>query len=77
MLVLTRRVGEEIVIDGQIRVAVVHVRGKRVRLGIEAPRNVRVERQELSDSPSVDSPGVDSLAKKLAVSPARAPGCAE
>jgi Global regulator protein family len=36
MLVLTRRVGEEIVIAGEIRITVVSVRGDRVRIGIEA-----------------------------------------
>jgi carbon storage regulator len=47
MLVLTRRVGEEIVIDGTIRVRVVMVRGGITRLGITAPPSVRVTRSEL------------------------------
>ena len=47
MLVLTRRVGEEIVIAGNIRVTVVMVRGETVRLGIAAPPSVPVVRQEL------------------------------
>lgn len=49
MLVLTRRPGEEIVIDGNIRVTVVSVRGDRVRIGIEAPPSVVVDRQEISE----------------------------
>jgi carbon storage regulator len=49
MLVLTRRVGEEIVIDGKIRVTVVAMHGDRVRLGITAPENVRVDRQEIHE----------------------------
>ncbi len=47
MLVLTRRLGETIVIDGNIRVTVLDVRGERVRLGIEAPANVPVYREEV------------------------------
>ena len=48
MLVLTRKVGEEIVINDQIRVAVVLVRGNRVRLGVQAPPSVRIQRRELT-----------------------------
>ena len=47
MLVLTRKVGEEIVIADNIRVKVVAVQGDRVRLGIEAPRSVTVDRLEV------------------------------
>jgi carbon storage regulator len=49
MLVLTRRVGEEIVIDGNIRVSVVGMHGDRVRIGIAAPEDVRVDRQEIHE----------------------------
>ena len=49
MLVLSRRVGEEIVIDGRIRVIVTSVRGDKVRVGIDAPQSVRVDRQEIHD----------------------------
>ena len=47
MLVLSRKVGEEIVIAGTIRVTVVAVVGDRVRLGVQAPPEVRVDRQEV------------------------------
>lgn len=47
MLVLTRRVGEEMVIGGNIRVKVVAANGNQVRLGITAPSSVGVLRQEL------------------------------
>jgi carbon storage regulator len=49
MLVLSRRIGEEIVIDECIRVVVVAVQGDRVRLGIAAPPSVRVDRQEVHE----------------------------
>jgi carbon storage regulator len=49
MLVLTRRVGEVIVIDGGIRITVVEVTGQKVRLGVSAPASVRVDRQEVHE----------------------------
>jgi carbon storage regulator len=49
MLVLMRRVGESIIIDRGIRVTVVSVQGDRVRVGVEAPPEVRVDRQEVHE----------------------------
>lgn len=49
MLVLSRRIGEEIVIDEHIRVVVIEVRGERVRLGICAPPSVTVDRGEIHE----------------------------
>jgi carbon storage regulator len=47
MLVLTRKPNETVVIDNAIRVTVVAVKGDRVRLGIEAPPEVPVDRAEV------------------------------
>ena len=47
MLVLSRKLGETIVIDGNIRVTVVAIRGNQIRLGIEAPKNRAIMREEL------------------------------
>ena len=47
MLVLSRRPGEQIVVNGDIRITVVSVKGDRVRLGIEAPSHVPVDRAEV------------------------------
>ncbi|HEV3256102.1 MAG TPA: carbon storage regulator [Gemmataceae bacterium] len=49
MLVLTRRIGEQIVIGDTIRVTVTAIQGDRVRLGITAPASVRVDRKEVHD----------------------------
>lgn len=49
MLVLTRKVNQAIVIGEGIEVVVLEVRGEQVRLGIKAPRNVAVHRQEIFD----------------------------
>jgi carbon storage regulator len=48
MLVLTRRVGEEIVIGDNIRVVLVATQGQAARLGVIAPRSVPVDRQEIA-----------------------------
>ncbi len=48
MLVLSRKRNESIVIDGSIVITVVEIRGDKVRLGIEAPREVPIHRQEVS-----------------------------
>jgi carbon storage regulator len=49
MLVLTRRIGEEVVINEDIYVTVLAIRGNRVRLGIEAPLHTSVDRRELHE----------------------------
>ena len=46
MLVLSRRLGEKIMIDGEIELEVLEVCGNRVRLGISAPQDYRVVRAE-------------------------------
>ena len=50
MLILSRRLGERIVIGDDVVISVVEVRGDQVKLGIEAPKNVKVYRQEVFDS---------------------------
>lgn len=47
MLILTRKLGESITIGDDIKVSVLGVRGRQVRLGIEAPSNVVVHREEI------------------------------
>ena len=48
-LILTRRVGETILIGPDVTVTVLGVKGNQVRLGIEAPRDVAVHRQEVAE----------------------------
>lgn len=50
MLVLSRKRNESIVIDGNIVVTVVDIRGDKVRLGIEAPKDVPIHRSEVYDA---------------------------
>ena len=49
MLVLSRKVGDKLVIDGNITVEVVKIQGHRLSLGIVAPSNVKILRGELSE----------------------------
>lgn len=49
MLVLTRRIGEQIIIRDDIKISVLQVSRTKVRLGIVAPGNVRVFRQEMGE----------------------------
>ncbi|HVJ87654.1 MAG TPA: carbon storage regulator CsrA [Caulifigura sp.] len=50
MLVLSRKKNESIVIDDRIIITVVEIRGDKVRLGIQAPRDVPVHRHEVYES---------------------------
>ena len=50
MLVLSRKKNESIVIDDDITIVVVDIRGDKVRLGIEAPKEVPVHRREVYDA---------------------------
>ena len=65
MLVLSRKKDESIVINNDITIVVVEIRGDKVRLGVEAPREVPVQRQEVFEAiargddvlpPETDSP---------------------
>ncbi|MDX1697176.1 MAG: carbon storage regulator CsrA [Thiohalobacterales bacterium] len=47
MLILTRRVGESLVIGDDVVVTVLGVKGNQVRIGIKAPRDVQVHREEI------------------------------
>jgi len=47
MLVLTRRIGEKILIAGDICVTILNVQGAKVRIGIDAPEDVCVDREEV------------------------------
>jgi carbon storage regulator len=47
MLVLSRKVGDEIIINGHIRITITALKGDRVRVGVSAPPEVRIDRVEV------------------------------
>jgi carbon storage regulator len=49
MLILTRRVGESLIIGDDVVVNVLGVKGNQVRIGVDAPKNVSVHREEIYD----------------------------
>lgn len=66
MLVLSRKVEETIIIDGQIEIQVIRVEGNRVKLGIRAPQSVKILRSELApfgkENISIEEPVMDTFA---------------
>jgi carbon storage regulator len=73
MLVLSRKPGEKLIIDNNITITVLEVSGNRVKIGVEAPDNVRVLRGELAwwqddraaaESPRKARPRAETLAAR-------------
>jgi carbon storage regulator len=50
MLILSRKINEKIMIGDDISVSIIEIRGDQVRLGVDAPRTVKVYRQEVFDA---------------------------
>jgi carbon storage regulator len=72
MLVLTRKLGESIAIDDHIKITVVQIKGKQVRLGIQAPKETKIHREEVysaiqdQNKEAVSAPAdLDSVSKAL------------
>ena len=61
MLVLSRKKDESIVINNDITIVVVEIRGDKVRLGVEAPKEVPVHRREVFEAIARGEPVADSL----------------
>jgi carbon storage regulator len=67
MLVLTRRVGESIVIDKDIRVTVVALGNGRVKIGIDAPPGVSIDRSEIHERKQAEIASGDSMKVEAAL----------
>lgn len=78
MLILTRKLGEQIAIGEDIRITLLEIKGSQAKLGIEAPRSIGIYRHEVYDkiltenrmSSAIHSPDV-SLAEALLRKPRR------
>jgi carbon storage regulator len=61
MLVLSRKLGEKIIIGENITITVIDIDRGKIRLGIEAPRNIPVYRQELLANPQTNPPAAPTV----------------
>ena len=66
MLVLSRKVGEKLVIDGNITVEVVRIQGNRITLGLVAPSDVKILRGELNQK-QLQSPNSEKTAQPMSL----------
>lgn len=76
MLVLSRRPGESIVIGNQVVVTIIEVKGDQVRVGIDAPREVQVHREEVYRELEAQNAQAASSAERARKVVARMPGAA-
>jgi carbon storage regulator len=73
MLVLTRKLGESIAIDDHIKIVVVQIKGKQVRLGIKAPKETKIHREEVyqaiqdqnTEASKADLSGISKLTEEI------------
>jgi carbon storage regulator len=66
MLILTRRVGETVVIGDDVTVTVLGVKGNQVRLGVNAPREVSVHREEIFERIKKEQEHEETLKPRVA-----------
>lgn len=65
MLVLTRKLGEGIIIDGGIRVSLLEISKDRVRIGIDAPQEVKIAREEVYNTEKQNLTAAEAVPKDV------------
>ena len=61
MLILTRRVGETLIIGDDVNITVLGVKGNQVRLGINAPKTISVHREEIYERIQKEKEGLGNI----------------
>jgi carbon storage regulator len=64
MLILTRRVGETLMVGDQVTVTVLGVKGNQIRIGVNAPRDVAVHREEIYQRIQDEKTGADESSEE-------------
>lgn len=64
MLILTRRVGETLMVGDEVTVTVLGVKGNQVRIGVNAPRDVAVHREEIYQRIQDEKTGADESSEE-------------
>ena len=70
MLILTRRVGETVMIGNEVTVTVLGVKGNQVRIGVNAPKDVAVHREEIYERIKREQQGDEEKKRTAEFSPA-------
>jgi carbon storage regulator len=65
MLILSRKINEKVVIGDNISVSIIEIRGDQVRLGIDAPKKVKVFRQEVFDAIMAENKAASKSATQI------------
>ena len=62
MLLLTRKIGESIIIDGGIKITVADIQSNQIRIGIDAPKEVKVYREEIVERMKAEADSIKDAA---------------
>jgi carbon storage regulator len=65
MLILSRKVNEKVMIGDDISISIIEVRGDQVRIGVDAPRTVKVYRQEVYDAIKAENKAASESALEI------------